>query len=256
MIEPRVHLSGADAEAARAAIHAITTDALQEEAQPAAVSSTAIGLAMHGLYLDRAGLPVGDWVQEQLERGIEALGRGVLLRYWGGLPGIGWQLCHVLDPADADAVCSMIDENLGAWVDRERWELDYDLVRGLVGFGMYAVARGNHALALRVLDHLEATAETTEYGTCWFSRPEWFTGYRMAELYPQGTYDLGVAHGQAGVIGLLARYVAAGIAPTRSGPLLARSVEHLLAIAPQRPGARFPGHGRRADEPHEPARLA
>src|SRR5512139_3972749 len=106
MTARRVHLLGADADAAREAIRAITIDARQQEARPAAVSGVAVGLAMHGVYLERAGIiDDGTWVQEQLDKGIDALGQGVLFRYWGGLPGIGWQLCHILDQSDADAAC-------------------------------------------------------------------------------------------------------------------------------------------------------
>jgi len=59
--------------------------------------------------------------------------------------------------------------------------------------------------------------------------------------YPEGRYDLGVAHGIPGVIAFLGRVHAAGIAPADSGALLEAAMGFLLSqVSRETPSPRFP----------------
>ncbi len=125
-----------------------------------------------------------------------------------------------------------IDEALESYLDQARWEADYDLIRGLVGLGVYALERPQRASAARILGqivgHLEATAEIAPEGLCWRTSPEWMIERTAAE-YPEGYYDLGVAHGVAGIIGLLAGIVRSKIQEDHVRGLLEGAVGWLLA---------------------------
>src|SRR5205807_798323 len=61
---------------------------------------------------------------------------------YGGLTGVGWALAHLqvrLPGLDGEADAAEIDEALLHHLDRTPWPDDYDLVSGLIGFGVYAL---------------------------------------------------------------------------------------------------------------------
>ncbi len=136
--------------------------------------------------------------------------------------------------ADDDPLAD-IDEALAGYLEHTPWNADYDLIRGLTGFGIYALERLPHPAALaclsRVLDRLEETAERSAQGTTWHTAPELLPDWQRA-LYPGGYYNLGVAHGVPGTIAMLGGIVA-GTAPlAAAGDPLARAVgERARALA-------------------------
>jgi hypothetical protein len=79
-----------------------------------------------------------------------------------------------------------------------------------------------------VLERLELAAERTAEGVAWFKPPEALLPWQRERL-SRGVYDLGMAHGAAGVIALLARVVDAGVAAGRAGELLDDAVRWLRA---------------------------
>jgi hypothetical protein len=62
-----------------------------------------------------------------------------------------------------------------------------------------------------VLDHLAATAEHSPQGIAWWTRPEWLPA-ETREEFPSGYHNLGIAHGQPGVISFLGAVLAADAA--------------------------------------------
>jgi hypothetical protein len=139
------------------------------------------------------------------------------------------------------------------------WNGLYDLVSGLVGVGVYALERlpvesGRRLLEL-VVDALEELAEPADPGITWYTRPELIPP-SARERVPEGYYNLGLAHGVPGVVGVLAQAHRNGIAPGRTRELLEGAVPWLLA-------QRLPP-GERATWPYfvgpgidpQPARLA
>jgi len=166
-----------------------------------------------------------------LARALELFGKqGADVGLFGGAARIGWTVAHLTAGETADQVCASLDGALLRQLAGE-WTRDYDLVRGLVGLGVYALERGDagHALAVRVLDQLERLARPRGAGVAWRTGPELLPPHQR-EVAPDGYWNLGLAHGQPGVVALLARYLVRGIEPARTRRLLDAAVAYQLGI--------------------------
>jgi len=75
-------------------------------------------------------------------------------------------------------------------------------------------------------------------GVGWYTPADRLVEHERART-PDGYWNLGVAHGAPGVIGLLARYAATGIEPRRSRVLLDSAVAYLRAVAAPGDGGRY-----------------
>jgi hypothetical protein len=151
---------------------------------------------------------------------------------YGGFSGVAWVAEHLsrqFDEAEDDE--EEIDEILEEAVAAP-WQGAYDLISGLVGFGVLAVARLPRSSAIRcleaIVDRLTETAEPIGEGLTWFTSPDHLPMVRR-ERFPHGYYDLGVAHGVPGVIGLLADAYGAGIRPDRARRLIDGAVRWVLS---------------------------
>jgi lantibiotic modifying enzyme len=210
-------------------------------------------LALAGRGADHAAIAV-----EQLRHATAAVAsRPTVASLYSGLSGVGWALAHLQDRLpglDGDEDLAAIDEVLLSHVEQSPWRDDYDLINGLVGFGVYALERwprpAARACLERVVDHLTETAERRDDGVTWWTNPAWLPPETQQE-FPRGYYNLGLAHGVPGVIALLGQACAAGVA-SRARPLLDGAVCWLLAQ--QQPGG-FP-HWVAPDAPAPPGRLA
>jgi hypothetical protein len=154
---------------------------------------------------------------------------------YSGLTGLGWAMAHLqgrLPDFDGEGDAAEIDDALRCHLDRSPWPGDYDLIEGLVGFGVYALERlprpGAVACLERVVGHLAETAERRPEGVTWWTNPAWLPPESRAKS-PQGHYNLGLAHGVPGVIALLGQACAAGVAVEVARPLLHGAVHWLLA---------------------------
>jgi lantibiotic modifying enzyme len=184
--------------------------------------------------------------------------------FYSGLAGVGWAAAHLRGPflpADGEDVNDEIEETLAEHVARSPWTEDYDLINGLVGFGVSALERmtpGADSARLapvtcleRIIDHLAETAERRPEGVTWWTNPAWVLP-ETREKYPRGFYNTGLAHGVPGVIALLGCACAAGVAVDRARPLLNDAVRWLLG---QSSPDSFPAWVA-PDVPPTPARLA
>ena len=164
---------------------------------------------------------------------------------FGGVARVGWTIAHVVDESEANAACAPLDAALLEIVGRVP---DYDLIGGVVGIGVYALERGaaGRPLATRVVDELERRAQPRAGGLAWHTAPELLPDHQR-EAAPEGYWNLGVAHGSPGAIGVLARMHRAGIEPARTRQLLDGAVAYLRANAPATAEPRFtawePGGG-------------
>ncbi len=184
-----------------------------------------------------------DAAMELVDRAEDALADVPLpLDLFTGVAGIAWcadqvrALVGAKDPERNEPV----DELFLAHLDRPSWPFHYDLASGLVGFGLYGLARGERGrvIAERALHHLRGFAREDGDGVGFFTGPALLPQHQQA-VAPGGFYNLGVAHGCAGAVGFLAGCVAADIAGARS--LLEGAVAWLLA---RRTPAGFPlAHG-------------
>jgi lantibiotic biosynthesis protein len=155
----------------------------------------------------------------------------------GGLCGLAWTVGHLQGPpvrlkVDAEELLETVDDYLLRVLRAPTWKGEYDLIFGLVGYGVYALSRlprKKAVLALkRVVVHLNTLANRSAGGTAWFTPVRAMTKDQRA-LAPKGSYNLGVAHGAPGVIGLLAEAYACGIWRRRTLPLLESTVSWMLA---------------------------
>jgi lantibiotic modifying enzyme len=195
------------------------------------------GLALFYAYLDQARPEHGhgDFAVEQLEAAIDGIGESLAFAgLYSGFSGVAWTLEHLrgvlFDESEEDEdpgeeVAGVLKDHLGT----SPWRLDYDLISGLAGFGVYAVERmprpwGRECLE-EVVARLAENAERKPEGTTWLTPPE-LLPERDRGTYPNGLYNLGVAHGVPGIVPILAEAVVAGL---DAEALLEQSVGWLLA---------------------------
>jgi len=147
-------------------------------------------------------------------------------RLHGGVLTVAWVVDQL---APGEQLTAEVDEALGEEIDR--WSADHDLVFGLAGAGVYALARRRGDLAARALDKLEAAATTLEDGRlAWYTPPAWMLAEQRA-VTPLGHYNAGVAHGAAGVAGFAARALAAGVHRACAAGLVGGAIDWLESIA-------------------------
>ena len=184
-------------------------------------------LAPDILFPDESGDVAGRLAAEAIKRfnGSPALG------LFGGAARIGWTLAHLASEDVANDKCARLDHMLERALDS--WIGEYDLCSGLVGFGVYALERGDagRLLAVRVLDHLESTATAHADGIAWHTSPDLLPPSHI-ERAPDGYWNLGLANGIPGVVALLSRYIAEGIEVARAKVLLDGAVRYLITVEP------------------------
>jgi hypothetical protein len=224
-------LSGELARGANAAIDDIAADLAGLaglDSRPAAAGSSRdlslsgglAGIALFFAYLHfaRPGEGHDDTAMAFLERAIDGtaelpVGSGL----YGGFAGVAWTLEHLngrlFDPEDEDPGAE-IATVLQGYLGTSPWYGDYDLIGGLVGFGVYALERlprpGGRECIEGILARLAETSEERPDGLSWHT-PSERTGPLQRDTYPEGHYNLGVAHGVPGVVGFLGEAVAAGL---------------------------------------------
>jgi lantibiotic modifying enzyme len=228
-------LEGEAAERAAEAVHAIAADLRARRPTPCTPAADA-GFALFFGELSRAGGAADHALAVALiEQAMDGVGEGdVPPSLFKGFTGVALAVelltGRVLAPPadDHDDPCADVDEALEGLLDAEPFheQAPFDLIDGLVGFGVHALARLGRPSARRVLGKVIARLDQLSVkradGRAWRSPPHPF---KLA--FPAGTLDLGVAHGVAGVIGLLGAACAAGVEEAR--PILQGAVSFLLA---------------------------
>ena len=126
---------------------------------------------------------------------------------YGGVAGLGWTIHHVgrlsgdRDPVATDA----LDRELFGYLeDLDPTPSAFDLMGGLVGLGVYGAEAENRQLVELVVDRLAAAGvRDRPDGLSWWTPSE--IGGRA--FYSSGHFNLGLAHGVAGVLAFLAEEV-------------------------------------------------
>jgi lantibiotic modifying enzyme len=198
------------------------------------------GFALFYEYLDRArpGAGYGDLAQQRLEQAIDQLATAAQdPSLFSGFTGISWAVEHLQggpaeDGEDDEDPNADIDEALLALLSKRPWPHDYDLVSGLVGYGVYALERLPRPSAVTclelVVEHLAELAQSRPEGLAWHT-PLSLVPEQNLPWYPEGLDNLGLAHGSPGVVALLARICVSGVAAERARSLLGPAVSWLLA---------------------------
>lgn len=169
------------------------------------------------------------------------------LGLFDGFTGVAWAVHHLnaiaAEEIADEETCVEVDNYLVQWLQTSPSNCQPDLISGLVGIGLYALSRWPRESAKTCLDlvvhHLDETAVYEEAGITWrFSIEE--TWAPMRDWSSTYYYNLGVAHGVGGIIGLLGQATAAGIGS--AAQLLAGSTAWLLQQQmPDGESSRFPG---------------
>jgi hypothetical protein len=187
-------------------------------------------LALHTASEARA-----DTAIDLLDRATDAAGALALPpSLYFGFSGISWVAAHLGGRLFEETMDNglEVDEALLSALVHPVWSARYELLDGLVGIGVHGLERLPRRSAVRlveaVVDRLAARAEHGAEGAAWFSPVELLDpAYR--EAAPRGLYNLGMAHGAAGVIAFLGAVCGAGIAVDRARPLLVDTIAWLLA---------------------------
>lgn len=147
---------------------------------------------------------------------------------YSGFAGVAWVMEHLAagevstEEEDEEDPNEDIDQALLSLLRESPWQGEFDLIGGLVGWGVYALERLPRASAAAMLElvvtRLAERAERGENGVSW-THP----------LNPLPWPDPGMAHGTAGVIALLARILQEGADSPEAASLLAAAVEGVLA---------------------------
>ena len=135
--------------------------------------------------------------------------------------------------------------------------VQFDLISGLAATGSYAItARADSCgaeLLLRVLQML-ADLSQQEADYQWWQSSHLTGSPLLVAQYPQGYRDLGMAHGNPGVICLLAQAVRYGLHVELARPMLEKSMNWLLTQQNTQPCASRFGHI--SESANHPSRCA
>jgi hypothetical protein len=247
-------LTGAEREKALAAALALSRTlppAGASDQRSASLASGAAGIAVcHAMIAHSCSdNDAGDRASACLDSAIGVLAsRPLSLSLFSGFTGIAWAADLVdrlvagpLIPGAGADRNDEIDVALARAIARYPEQGPYDLIDGLTGIGAYALARWPRPAAVEclegVLAQLARRARQDEHGSYWFTSPAQLLGPRR-DLYPDGGVDVGLAHGMAGVIPLLARASALGLGEPWIRPLLGGAVGWLLAHLADSPAGR------------------
>jgi lantibiotic biosynthesis protein len=203
----------------------------------ACLAGGAAGLAVcHAVAArERPGGPARELAAGCLDSAIEVLAsQPFSMSLYSGFTGIAWaaELVDRLLPGEIADRNGDIDLALAQAVRHYPQDGPYDLIDGLAGLGAYALARWPRPAAVEclgsILAELDERARWDADGAYWWTPASALVGPRR-QLYPAGGVDVGVAHGMAGVLPLLARACSLGVAEATVRPLLDGAIRWLLA---------------------------
>jgi lantibiotic modifying enzyme len=170
-------------------------------------------------------------LEQLLDHVQQTVARRRLLSLYHGITGAGWLLSHVGKavgaPYDLDELDDWILDQLN---DSEPQH--FDLVTGLAGVGIYAIERMPAPTARAILDRVVELLATPVRRHA--ERVAWWPGMEPTsavrrEVPKPVDYTLGVAHGAAGAIAVLADAAKLGVRNDVASATLEQAVPWLLS---------------------------
>jgi lantibiotic modifying enzyme len=239
-----------------ARVHSIALELMAQDDVPA---SAGISRGLPGMALFLAYAANATNTKEYAIRSLSMVDRAIAeletatrldMHPFTGFPGSIWAIDHTLhvlgELGPAESI-SLEYDSLAMEMVASPWQPGYDLIGGLVGHGLFALLRSARGAAtvLAVLDRLSASAEPMAGGIAWRTPQRTLAGEQERSKYPNGNFNLGMAHGTAGAIALLAEARSAGIAIPRG--LLEGALSWLVSV--RNPEGMPSAFGYNAEEP-------
>lgn len=211
-------LDGKPALRARAAVDDIAAALRAIPVEDPSLAGGAVGWSLFFAYLaEVTGREDDALTAVDLLEGALAQDPGASASLFEGRTGVAWTLAHLearLLDLGGDDPNSGMDEAVLSLVEGPA-SARYDLISGLVGLGVYALERlprpSTRLVLERIVDQLAARSEQADDGVRWFTPASQLTP-EVRRLSPDGHWDLGMAHGAAGVVAFLGHARAAGVA--------------------------------------------
>jgi hypothetical protein len=232
-------LTGAERRRALAVVKEIAAslpNANWHESPDASLASGYAGLAITYAYLSQAGLSSNQEAAGYLERAAQLISTETVgPSLHEGFTGVGWAAAHLqnqLSNSEPAEIPRILDSALYTHLNRDSWDCEYDLIEGLVGFGVYALERLPDPTATKclelIVEHLEEIAVCQSNGITFPTKPGLLPGSQR-EQHQDSYYDVGLAHGVAGVIAFLGGVCASGVAHEKARALVCGTVKWLLS---------------------------
>lgn len=238
-------------DANRSEIHALLTridrailETLPPDLSDVSLATGLAGVAMYYSGLETAGiLPLHPGFLDRITDVIYdrvSTTRLPALRLYAGVAGIGFALEHIATASvghseESSAVNDQLDDVVISALERKGGNGHFDLISGITGVGVYAISRGRHAARKKilglVLNELEDCATTTSDGICWKTAPPFLGAESSDSAYPDGNFNLGLAHGNPGVIAFLANTALSGSTAPGLAEMLRKGSHWLLQQA-------------------------
>jgi lantibiotic modifying enzyme len=163
---------------------------------------------------------------------------------FGGVAGVGWLAAHIsrlLGEPD-DLAYDDLDDVLHEFCVRfDHRRAPYDLIGGPVGIGIYFLERLPDSRAAEALSEiarvLEGSADRVQDLVTWFTPPNVVPLTQKTQA-PDGYFNLGVAHGVPGVLGVLSAMGDTGGLLPEHRELLRQTLYWILAQ--QQPDGTYP----------------
>lgn len=161
----------------------------------------------------------------------------------GGWVGTSWAVHHITRQfGETLASDSGSDRMLLALTHRDPHQHTYDLMAGLVGYAIHALDRLPGSTARETLEriavHFHTLHSQAKGGVVWRTEPSMMFEIER-ERHQGGYYNLGLAHGSPGIVGVLGAMVHHGIRPDLTEPLLEGGVEWFRRNVAERPVPAF-----------------
>lgn len=105
----------------------------------------------------------------------------------------------------------------------------FDVISGASGIGAYLLTNDPHTALPEILGGLVALAREDDGPPRWMTPPDMLSDPEMAEMYPHGNLNCGLAHGIPGPLALLSVALRAGIEVPGQADAIRRIVRWLVA---------------------------
>ena len=161
---------------------------------------------------------------------------------YNGLAGMAWAIQYsatrLAEPEFVDQDLSDLFEVIEDFLNLDE-PLEYDLIGGIVGIGMFALTLQSgwrERLIKKVLERLEASAISVEHGVAW-QTPSFRNAKPADPTHAQSPeFNLGIAHGVPGVVNFLAQCSLREVGGEHARGLLQLATEWLCRQALRSPG--------------------